>query len=1102
MRRTIFSCLAIAVSVLFACCADAFQTMNVGITGAWVELKCPADGPVIAIVKEVEPDSPAHGKLELGDVISAVNGRDLEGKISIWFMKEADPRRILGEALGKAEATDGRLVFAVMRGERALDVTLNLPVLGGYSKTWPVDCRKSDVIIDQSAAYLKRVQREDGRFYDYEGSVAVIGNCFGGLFMLATDTPEGIAAAARYADYLTEAITTRGVTPSHWAKGYQGIFLAEYYLKTGDKSVKKPLAAICQAASASEAFGAWGHSGTPEPGYSMGGVMTLASVPIFSTLILARECDVAVDEGTFKRSLAYFSRFAGQDGSSYGDQRGDGGISNGKDGATATAFALLPGKEYKQISELMALHCADSYFGVQVGHGGHRFNAIWRGIAMAHLPDQLAINRRRHMDELAWFYDLSRLSGGGFNLLPRHPYAPAKDFASGIGMAMAYIAPRHTLRITGGKPTPFSLKKAVPAYAWGGKHKRDFLRSDYCKGGEKNRLTPVELEAYKCERNKIKSEASVEMCGLMMRHYLTHIRKWGSNQLSTKGTPEAFDEIEKALKHSDARVRRSGMNAIVKYVGSWFTADEKRINVPQEVVARRYMPYIAAVLDDPQADWWEIDGAMFALSRAGADQVRKYLPILKRYAVHQEMWLRQSAFYAIANGLNKEIDAESMLFLAERYAQEGRQFARMVMVKDLKFLIRSSGVHFDQKTQQQLARILSRPMTNTRWAYGYVENGDVSRKQPFQVMKIAENFRSEELVHFIKPFIGVIDSWSHRSFLDNEQLNFCNGLLGKSIGMGEQARPLVERIARIHYNNPGMHRGSKMLVKRIDQYEKKFGEINVDKDVLRQAQKLDTRALAEGLIGYWQFDEGEGVSSRDASQKSNEAQLKGGAQWADGLIGHSIRVSKGQWAEVPGYSDPVTDGRIQNLSLSFWIQTKDAGSGRIGKGSYGEFKKTVATWMFSNDAYAAGWDVRLSDGAPAFITGAFDNGQHGLSTIENKALGIPGYMFEVTDDGKRWHHVVMVYDGSKKTFEGWVDGNPTGKTTRWNAVSIKDIEKDSYIIPALDAVLTIGGKYEKEGKVESFDEIAIWERVLNAKEVKMLYNNGFGSAIDIAPVKK
>ena len=91
-------------------------------------------------VKNVEEGSPAAetGKLKKGQIIESINGEKLA---------DIDPRIQLGRILAKAEATDGVVKLAI-KGE-AEPVTVRIPVLGAYSKTWPLNCAKSDKIVRQ-----------------------------------------------------------------------------------------------------------------------------------------------------------------------------------------------------------------------------------------------------------------------------------------------------------------------------------------------------------------------------------------------------------------------------------------------------------------------------------------------------------------------------------------------------------------------------------------------------------------------------------------------------------------------------------------------------------------------------------------------------------------------------------------------------------------------------------------------------------------------------------------------------------------------------------------------------------------------------------------
>ncbi|MCX6872984.1 MAG: DUF6288 domain-containing protein [Verrucomicrobia bacterium] len=78
-------------------------------------------------VENIQPNTPAYGKLSKGDVVLGINGAMLEGK---------NPLVVLGTALTQAEATDGMLAFDIKPGKDGApkQVTITIPVLGAYSK--------------------------------------------------------------------------------------------------------------------------------------------------------------------------------------------------------------------------------------------------------------------------------------------------------------------------------------------------------------------------------------------------------------------------------------------------------------------------------------------------------------------------------------------------------------------------------------------------------------------------------------------------------------------------------------------------------------------------------------------------------------------------------------------------------------------------------------------------------------------------------------------------------------------------------------------------------------------------------------------------------
>ena len=116
-----------------------------GPVGIGIDLLLP---PFQMQLSRIDKGSPAEatGKLKVGQMIESINGQTL---------KDIDPRIQLGAIITKAEATDGVIKFMVKEkpDAKAEEVIVKIPVLGAYSKTWPLNCPKSDKIVRSQAEF-------------------------------------------------------------------------------------------------------------------------------------------------------------------------------------------------------------------------------------------------------------------------------------------------------------------------------------------------------------------------------------------------------------------------------------------------------------------------------------------------------------------------------------------------------------------------------------------------------------------------------------------------------------------------------------------------------------------------------------------------------------------------------------------------------------------------------------------------------------------------------------------------------------------------------------------------------------------------------------
>jgi hypothetical protein len=404
------------------------------------------DGHRIHVVA-VAPDSPADGVLEPDDALLGVNGKPFE--------EGTDPRKTLGQAITAAEAADGRLILTVERRGRTLKARVPIRVLGAYSATWPFDCPKSARILAEAAEWLTASQYPDGHIPGELG----MNTMYAGLLFLAQEDVKYLDNARRAAYWITGQ-KYAGVGLNSWPLGYGGLFVAEYYLATGDETVLPWLKETANLLVKGQmACGSWGHS-APWGGY---GAVNQVGLVDFIALELIRECGVPVDDTAIQRSAAFFEKYAGKGWVPYGDHVPFRGKSdNGKSALAAVAFRLLGTKP--EVAIAFGRDVAASYEWREEGHTGSYFSYFWGPLAAEYAGEKAF---RTFLDEQTWYYDLARTHDGGLvnqpnpeNLSGRTPgtYTWSGPETSTGGMALFYALPNRPLRILGAERSVFSRK--------------------------------------------------------------------------------------------------------------------------------------------------------------------------------------------------------------------------------------------------------------------------------------------------------------------------------------------------------------------------------------------------------------------------------------------------------------------------------------------------------------------------------------------------------------------------------------------------------------------------------------------------------------------
>ena len=404
------------------------------------------------LVSEVAKGSPADKKIEPGDVIIGVDGKPFE----------SDVRRIYADAITAAETEKGggALNLLVWREGETLSETLELPVLGSYSATAPLDCPKTATIISEAADYTQKlIQEKKGGLNRIDFNIAALG-------LLATGDKKYLKEVKACVSAVTQPGRLKNVDISivqqslcSWDWGYANLLLTEYYLATGDKKVLPAIERYSNAiAEGQSAVGTWGHR-MAHPYWNYGeihgrlygyGALNQAGIICQLSLALAQKCGVESEEisKAVAKGNTFFRFYADKGSVPYGDHPPYLEVhdSNGKNGTAAVIFQIQGERTPSRFFGAMA---AASYRDKERGHTGNYFGFLWGPLGARMLGVEASA---AHMKELRWFYEMQRAWDGGFTyqgaLGPKAEHRYGGWDTSG-SMLLALTAPMGELYING-----------------------------------------------------------------------------------------------------------------------------------------------------------------------------------------------------------------------------------------------------------------------------------------------------------------------------------------------------------------------------------------------------------------------------------------------------------------------------------------------------------------------------------------------------------------------------------------------------------------------------------------------------------------------------
>lgn len=601
---------------------------NFGPVGIGIDLTKPG---FTMVISNVEKGSPAEktGQLKKGQVIESINGQ---------MLKDRDPREILGDIITEAEATDGKVRFKI---KGAGEVIVSIPVMGAYSKTWPLNCQKSDKIVRNLADLLAKRDKPSW------GSV---------IFLLSTGEEKDLQVVRRWMKNF------KGAGSINWTKGMMGPGVCEYYLRTGDASVLPDIKAMTEDLKKNMYNGGWSSRGLPAAfTYSVGtGQLHAAGVHCLTFLLMARLCGVEVDDYTLQESLKQFYRFAGHGNVPYGDGPPEGGFrDNGKTSGLAMGMAaaalLTPEGEssiYAQARDSVAMKSfyANSWFHSQ--HTGGGIGEAWHHMAMGLMCDKRPIPYRSYLDSRRWMMDLSRRYDGSIGiagLTDRYDVSVTEsDMDWGTYLALTYTIPRKQLQMFGAPRSQWAKYYKLPARPWGNAADDLFVSPEPLKSPAISKQDLLnEKVTTDASAPVFARMASPQLDESMYMKYFHHPEfDLRVNAINVAVAKARYQDVIPFLKSDDARLRELGVQAIAGMF--------KGKPIPDDKLTPEMFDLIGKMVENPNESWWVTQDAIDALARADKATIAKHRDrLLSLLDQRDDMWTKTAAALTLAKICNE-----------------------------------------------------------------------------------------------------------------------------------------------------------------------------------------------------------------------------------------------------------------------------------------------------------------------------------------------------------------------------------------------------------------------------------------------------------------
>ncbi|MEQ1893491.1 MAG: DUF6288 domain-containing protein, partial [Planctomycetota bacterium] len=446
---------------------------NLGSTGLRVELV--AEQPTHLVVRHVFADSPASGKVKVGDHLVGAGGARFEVPHEDGYGMEVfgargpieDFARALERCTGEGK---GKLALALERGKKTVEVELELGKNhDAYAPTFPADCKKSARLLAGLLELLLAAQSDDGSFGD------PVLDTFAPLALLSSGTREHLAAVERNARF--HARTTSAKDDDwliNWRYMTAAIVLSEYHLATGERWVVAELEEVrdflystqylslaqlnpevknshpdCWPTDERQQHGGWGHN----PGFEGYGPIAMLTGQGALAFALMQRCGVAIERERHDAAYAFLERGTAKNGYvGYADEASEDAewADMGRTGVAAVANHLSPwpGASYRARAHKHALVIGAHPESFPDTHASPILGMGYAALAASIDPASF----RRLMDANRWWFTLAECTDGSFYYQPNRDnsgYGSDSRLSASAVTAFVFSIPRHNLCVTG-----------------------------------------------------------------------------------------------------------------------------------------------------------------------------------------------------------------------------------------------------------------------------------------------------------------------------------------------------------------------------------------------------------------------------------------------------------------------------------------------------------------------------------------------------------------------------------------------------------------------------------------------------------------------------